>query len=65
MDYISDIEARITLLENKFATHLGPKPAATSLNMPHQGVPYLTKDGTINPKYLPPVTPVPVTGYYF
>lgn len=48
-----DLLSRVEALERLFNLHLGPQPGATSLNRPHNGVPYFNSDHLINVDELP------------
>jgi|CXWK01.1.fsa_nt_gi hypothetical protein len=48
-----DIINRIEELERLFKYHLGPQSGATSLNHPHNGVPYLNSSHEIDIGVIP------------
>lgn len=52
-DQIQDIIERLERIEQQYGLHLGPQSGATSLNLPHTGLPYLNSDHKIKIDDLP------------
>lgn len=52
-DQIDDIIMRLERLEQQYGLHLGPQAGATSLNIPHTGLPYLDSSHQISIDVIP------------